>query len=224
MGLVPCTPAMGLVAPFAELKNRKKLEPTSTARPAISAASMAATDVIPLLASGAGQSLRCMISTGLTSHQIAPVVTKLSSTTWLWFGVGTNKGAFGRVGALRLDARLGLPGFGNVTEQTDQRVPQLHAAKFVGPSAVRAPHCMFRVSIFSEHRHQHVEVCGIIEATAGGVLCGFGDCLANRRLHLIRVGLRLDAVEVQIHGRLVDAVKVLQVAECDQPAVTKAVG
>ena len=45
------------------------------------------------------------------------------------------------------------------------------------------------------------------------------DCLANRRLHLIRVGLGHDPVEVQINGRLVDAVEVLQVRECDQSAI-----
>lgn len=60
--------------------------------------------------------------------------------------------------------------------------------------------------------------------TAGRVLGGFGDDLANRRLDLIGVRLRVDAVEVQIHRRLVGAVEVLQVSECDQPAVAKAIG
>jgi len=78
--------------------------------------------------------------------------------------------------------------------------------------------------VFPEHRHQHVEVRGIIEAPAGGVLGGFGDCLANRRLHLIRVRLCQDPVEVKIHGRLVDAVEVLQVRKRDQPALAEPVG
>ena len=69
-----------------------KLEPTSMARPAASAASMVAAEVIQLLPSGVGQSFRSMIRIGLTSHQIAPVLTESSSTTWLWFGVGTNNG------------------------------------------------------------------------------------------------------------------------------------
>src|SRR5215472_114053 len=136
MGLVPCTTAMGLVAPFAELKNRKKLEPTSMARPAASAASMAATDVIPLLASGAGQSLRCMISTGLTSHQIAPVVTKLSSTTWLWFGVGTNKGAFGG---------FGMPGI--PASRTDRSTEEACMVQVPGTGLFGSGHCVWTLGL-----------------------------------------------------------------------------
>jgi hypothetical protein len=47
-----------------ELKNRKKFEPTSTAVPAASAASIALTEVMPLLPSGVGQSLTSMMRTG----------------------------------------------------------------------------------------------------------------------------------------------------------------
>src|SRR5215813_2214752 len=36
-----------------------------------------------------------MTSTGRTSHQIGCVLTRWSSTTWLWFGVGTKIGAIG---------------------------------------------------------------------------------------------------------------------------------
>jgi hypothetical protein len=57
----------------SELKKRKTLEPTSIALPAASAASITFADVMPLLPSAAGQSLWCITSTGLTSHQIAPV-------------------------------------------------------------------------------------------------------------------------------------------------------
>ena len=39
--------------------------------------------VMPLLPSGAGQSLWCITKTGLTSHQIGPVLTRELSTTWL---------------------------------------------------------------------------------------------------------------------------------------------
>ena len=66
-----------------EVKKRKKLDPTSIALPAASAASIAVEEVMPLLPSAAGQSLWLMISTGLTSHQIAPVLTRELSTTWL---------------------------------------------------------------------------------------------------------------------------------------------
>ena len=74
---------MGLVELAFELKKRKKLEPTSMALPAASAASMAVAEVMPLLPSGAGQSAGSMISTGLTSHHIGTVLTRLLSTMWL---------------------------------------------------------------------------------------------------------------------------------------------
>jgi hypothetical protein len=66
------------------------LEPTSTALPAASASSITCEDVIPLLPSAGGQSLGDITRTGLTSHQIGPVLTLELSTTWLWLGVGTN--------------------------------------------------------------------------------------------------------------------------------------
>src|SRR5262249_33902228 len=83
---IPCEIAVisiPLVEPARELKNRKKLEPTSIPLPAASASSITLDDVMPLLPSAAGQSLCCMTSTGLTSHQIALLLTRLLSTTWL---------------------------------------------------------------------------------------------------------------------------------------------
>lgn len=53
------------------------------ALPAASASSIAMDDVIPLVPSAEGQSLWCRISTGRTSHQIAPLLTRLLSITWL---------------------------------------------------------------------------------------------------------------------------------------------
>src|SRR5262249_5278438 len=41
----------------------------------------------------------------------------------------------------------------------------------------------------------------------------FGDRLGERRLHLVGIGLRHDPVEVEVHGRLVDAVEALVVGE-----------
>src|SRR5438132_1367705 len=58
-----------------DLKNRKKFDPTSIARPAASASSIAFDDVMPRVPSAFGQSLRSITSTGLTCHQIAPVFT-----------------------------------------------------------------------------------------------------------------------------------------------------
>src|SRR5262245_24993460 len=78
-----------------ELKNKKKLEPTSIALPAASASSIAVDEVIPRLPSACGQSLCWRTSTGRTCHQIGSVLTRELSTMWLWFGVGTNTGADG---------------------------------------------------------------------------------------------------------------------------------
>jgi hypothetical protein len=50
-------PVIPLIESNFELKNRKKLEPTSIALPAASASSIAFDDVMPLLPSAAGQSL-----------------------------------------------------------------------------------------------------------------------------------------------------------------------
>src|ERR1051326_8890086 len=36
-----------------------------------------------------------MTRTGRTSHHTGPMFTRELSTTWLWFGVGTNRGAVG---------------------------------------------------------------------------------------------------------------------------------
>src|SRR5712692_2487845 len=75
---IPFIPLMSipLIELSLELKKRKKLEPTSIALPAASAASIALTEVMPLLPSAAGQSLCCSTSTGLTSHQIALLLTR----------------------------------------------------------------------------------------------------------------------------------------------------
>src|SRR5262249_52457742 len=47
--------------------------------------------------------------------------------------------------------------------------------------------------------------------------------LANRGLHLVWIGLRLDSVEVQIHGWLINAVEVLEVGERDQATIAEPV-
>src|ERR1700733_14217347 len=86
---------MCISAMVCELKNKKKLDGACTAALAFSAASMAATEVIPLLPSCAGQSLWFRTSTGITCHQIAGVVMSLLATTWLWFGVGKKTLAVG---------------------------------------------------------------------------------------------------------------------------------
>ena len=81
-----------------ELKNRKKFEPTSIARPAASTSSITFDEVIPVLPSAEGQSRWSNTSTGRTSHHIGCVLTRELSTTWLWFGVGTKTGFAGAGG------------------------------------------------------------------------------------------------------------------------------
>jgi len=128
-----------LIELISELKKRKKLEPTSTALPAASAASIASTDVIPLLPSGAGQSSRCMISTGLTSHQIAPVLTKSSSTTWLWFGVGTNNGWVGGLGTLSIPA-----------SKTERSTEEACMVQVPGTGLFGSGHCVLTFGLASQ--------------------------------------------------------------------------
>src|SRR5215471_9075966 len=72
-----------------------------------------------------------MISTGLTSHQIAPVLTKLSSTTWLWFGVGTNKGAFGG---------FGMPGI--PASRTERSTEEACIVQVPGTGLLGSGHCV----------------------------------------------------------------------------------
>ena len=67
-------------------------------------------------------------------------------------------------------------------------------------------------------------MCRVLNASAGWVLGGFGDGLTSRRLHFIGIGLGLYSVEIQIQFRLIDTVEILQVSECDQLIVAKAIG
>jgi hypothetical protein len=62
---------------------------------------------------------------------------------------------------------------------------------------------------------------GVLDVCPGGILGWFGYWLANRRLHLIWIGLRHDPVEIQIHQGLIDAVETLQVRECHEPVISE---
>ena len=55
-----------------------------------------------------------------------------------------------------------------------------------------------------------------------GILRRPGDRLADPYLHLVRIGLRRNTLEVQIE-QLVDTIEVLQIRECDQLILTKSV-
>src|SRR5205823_9156547 len=101
------------------------------ALPAASAASIAVEEVMPLLPSAAGQSLCCMISTGLTSHHIFPVLTRELSTTWLWLGVGTNVFPVG-----------GLGPFPKAASVTDKSTEEACMVQVPGVGLLGSGHCV----------------------------------------------------------------------------------
>jgi len=78
------------------------------------------------------------------------------------------------------------------------------------------------VRIAAEHRHEDIKMRRVLDVAAGRVGRRFGDDLANRRLHFVRIRLRLDPVEIEVHKRLVDAVEILQIAERDEASVAEA--
>jgi len=49
----------------------------------------------------------------------------------------------------------------------------------------------------------------VFEGSSGWIGRRLSHDLADLRLHLIWVGLRLEPVEVQVQGRLIDAIKIL---------------
>jgi hypothetical protein len=121
---------------------------------------------------------------------------------------------------------MSLPCFRHEAEKTDQRGPQSGAAELSWPSAVGTRHCIIRVLIVvdREHGNEHIEMRGVLDVGATRVLGGLSHRLANRGLHFVGIGLRQHAVEIQVHGWLVDAIKTLQVSEGDQPVVAEAIG
>lgn len=65
-------------------------------------------------------------------------------------------------------------------------------------------------------------MCGVLDAAAGWILGGFGDRLADRRLHLVGIGLRFDPIEIEIQQRLIDSIKILKIREGHKLVVSKA--
>src|SRR6185437_9418879 len=129
-----------------------------------------------------------------------------------------------RVGTLRRNVGLIEPGFGNMPEETQQGSPQRYTAQLPGPPAVRTRHRVGRIFIGTEHRHQDVQMRGVLQISSGGVLRELSDRLTDWSLHLVRIRLGQDVVEVEVQQRLIDAVEVLQVGEPDQSAVAKSIG
>ena len=107
--------------------------------------------------------------------------------------------------------RLASPGFRNVPEHCDQLLSECGSAELARSSAIRAIHRVAGICGSCEHRHQHVEVRCVFEGSSGWIGRRLSHDLADLRLHLIWVGLRLEPVEVQVQGRLIDAIKILQV-------------
>jgi hypothetical protein len=64
----------------------------------------------------------------------------------------------------------------------------------------------------------------VFNVSTGWIRGRFCNYLADGRLHLIWIGLRLNLIEIEIQCRLINAIKILQVSECDQAAVAKAMG
>src|SRR5207237_10532808 len=80
------------------------------------------------------------------------------------------------------------------------------------------------IVINREHWNEDVEMRSVLDVASRWVLCGLGDRLTNWRLHLVRIGLRLPAIEIQIHGGLINTVKVLQIGKRNEPAIAEAIG
>ena len=64
----------------------------------------------------------------------------------------------------------------------------------------------------------------VLDVGTTRVFCRFGHRLADWGLHLIGIRLRQNPVEIQVHNRLVDTVKILQLGECNQSIVAEALG
>jgi len=62
---------------------------------------------------------------------------------------------------------------------------------------------------------------GVLDTAARGISGRFGDHLTYRSLQFIGIGLRLYAVEIEVHGGFFDTIKVLQIGEGYEPAVAE---
>jgi hypothetical protein len=82
-----------------------------------------------------------------------------------------------------------------------------------GLGSLRTRDCVVGVLIIVDRKHwkQYVQMRGVFDVPAGWIPCRFDQRLADRRLHLLRIRLRQDPVEIQIEGRPINAVDVLQV-------------
>src|SRR5579863_4434992 len=107
---------------------------------------------------------------------------------------------------------MSFPSFRHESEERDQGVAERRSAQFSRASSVGAGHGVIWIGVAAEHGDQYIEMRGVFNVPARRVGRGFGHYLANRRLHLIRIGLGLNRVEIEVQCRLVDAVEILEVS------------
>src|SRR5262249_21027544 len=124
-----------------------------------------------------------------------------------------------RVRTLRGDRRIHLrfPGLRDKAKKFDELCPERRSTQLGWPASVGTRHRISRVRVVvdREHRKKDVKVCGVLDVSTGWVLCRLCDRLADWRLHLVRIRLRHYVVEIQVHCRLIDAIEVLKVSECN---------
>jgi hypothetical protein len=73
---------------------------------------------------------------------------------------------------------------------------QSGATKFTRPTAIRAGHRIRGIRAIAKHWHQNIEMRRVFDIDAGWIGRRLGDSLANRRLHLIWIRLRLGTIEI----------------------------
>lgn len=120
---------------------------------------------------------------------------------------------------------VSLPSLRDCTEQPNQCFSQSTSAQFPTSSAVRVRRSIVRILIVVDGQNwdQHIQMRRMFYLAVSGILRRLGDRLADPYLHLVRIGLRRNTIEVQIEHRLVDTIEVLQIRECDQLILTKSV-
>src|SRR5690348_15341446 len=64
----------------------------------------------------------------------------------------------------------------------------------------------------------------VFDVAAARVLRRLRHRLADRSLQFVWIGLGFGSIEIEVLCRLIHAVKILQIRECDQPAVAETVG
>ena len=78
-------------------------------------------------------------------------------------------------------------------------------------------------SLSTETWDEHIQVSSLIDRSASRVLGRLRDHVADWYLHLVRIGLSLDVIEIQIGQRLIDTIEILQISKRDQAPVAETI-